>query len=343
MHRIDNPEAVASLPIPKQTGTPGYFTNGNPNAGLAPTVVDDDWMNSVQEEISYVIEAAGLTLSKVDRTQLFQALQRLTRTRLAADTTYYLSPNGNDGNDGLTPASPWASIVHGYNFVRDRLDLNGHVVTLKLADGTYGGADLGNAVVGPPVHILGNPGSPINVRIMGSAASQAGLRVSEGARIIADSVTVGASGSPGPYQPVGNGLYAVGPSVIYAANMIFDACSAAHIATDLGGVVGVLGLGASYTIIGGAPYHALIERASLVGMGGASIVISGTPTFSGAFLNVMQASQADFTSVVFTGGAHGKRYAVALSGLINTGTGDPNFLPGDIAGTVDTATGGIYA
>lgn len=50
------------------------FTDGNP-PNTPATIVDDTWLNAVQEEISGAIEFAGLTLNSGDDTQLRQAIQ----------------------------------------------------------------------------------------------------------------------------------------------------------------------------------------------------------------------------------------------------------------------------
>ena len=58
------------------------FTNGPP-----ATVIDDDWLNSIQEEIAYVIEEAGLTLLTAlteTNTQLKAALDILYCARATA-------------------------------------------------------------------------------------------------------------------------------------------------------------------------------------------------------------------------------------------------------------------
>jgi hypothetical protein len=91
MYRIDNIEAAVTLPTPKPLGTPGFFQGGNPSAGLKATTVDADWLNTVQEEISHVIETAGITLSKSDRTQLAQALQTMVGGRYLG-TQVFLTP-----------------------------------------------------------------------------------------------------------------------------------------------------------------------------------------------------------------------------------------------------------
>lgn len=72
MHRIDGAGAA-----------PGnLFTEGNPTAGTPATVVTDDWLNAVQEEISTVVEAAGIALSKPSNNQLLAALNVLLANSL---------------------------------------------------------------------------------------------------------------------------------------------------------------------------------------------------------------------------------------------------------------------
>lgn len=58
------------------TGKDG-FTEGDPELNISPTVVTDDWLNSVQEELSNVIEGAGITLDVDTRTQLYSAILKI--------------------------------------------------------------------------------------------------------------------------------------------------------------------------------------------------------------------------------------------------------------------------
>ena len=75
MHRIDGPTAASALPVaPPVSGTPGYFTDGNPAAQVPATTVTSDWANTIQEEVSHVIESAGFTLDKSKNDQLTTAI-----------------------------------------------------------------------------------------------------------------------------------------------------------------------------------------------------------------------------------------------------------------------------
>ena len=77
MHRIDNPSASTSLPTPTPLGPEGYFTKGNINVGQSATIVEFDWLNTIQEELMSIVLRGGLTSDKADNTQLLKALSNL--------------------------------------------------------------------------------------------------------------------------------------------------------------------------------------------------------------------------------------------------------------------------
>lgn len=80
MHRIDHSTAAGALPAPDAAGVAGFFIKGDPQTAVPATVVTADWANATQEELAYVIEQAGLVLSKTDHTQLRQAIQTMIAT-----------------------------------------------------------------------------------------------------------------------------------------------------------------------------------------------------------------------------------------------------------------------
>ncbi|WP_057083752.1 gp53-like domain-containing protein [Dickeya solani] len=70
MHRIDTSTAQVDK---FGTGKNG-FTGGNPQTGSLPTALDQDYCDSIQEEICSVIESVGITLDKDNNQQLLGAL-----------------------------------------------------------------------------------------------------------------------------------------------------------------------------------------------------------------------------------------------------------------------------
>lgn len=115
MFRIDNDTATGSLPTPEAVGPnpDSYFTEGDPGSAIPATVVTADWLNAVQEEISYVIEQAGDTLDKADQTQLKVAIDTmisnaLSGTDLLPPGIVYgctLSNNGTDPTNDIDIAT----------------------------------------------------------------------------------------------------------------------------------------------------------------------------------------------------------------------------------------------
>lgn len=73
MHRIDGPGATAE----------NRFTDGDPVAGTPATVVTDDFMNDVQEELISILAAAGVTPVKGTQNQLLQSIYKLAQNQVA--------------------------------------------------------------------------------------------------------------------------------------------------------------------------------------------------------------------------------------------------------------------
>lgn len=69
--------AIGARDIAPVSGTPQYFTNGNPATPTPATVVPGYFLNMVQDELLAVITAAGLTPDDANWGQLLQAIQGL--------------------------------------------------------------------------------------------------------------------------------------------------------------------------------------------------------------------------------------------------------------------------
>lgn len=77
MFRIDNATAALVAPAVPAAGAEKFFTKGDPQTAVAATVVDDWWLNMVQAELREVVTFAGLVPSKLDNTQVRQAIQQI--------------------------------------------------------------------------------------------------------------------------------------------------------------------------------------------------------------------------------------------------------------------------
>jgi hypothetical protein len=135
MYRIDNATASSTLPTPSPAGpvTNGYFTIGDPGTKNA-TIVDADWMNSVQEEIINVISGAGIPLVKGTMNQLETAIRS------------YIFPSGGivmwSGTVATIPAG-WL-LCNGQNGTPNLLDRFIIGAGDTYAPGASGGAATGS-------------------------------------------------------------------------------------------------------------------------------------------------------------------------------------------------------
>lgn len=77
MHRIDGPGATVD----------NKFTDGDPVGGIQATVVTDDFLNDVQEELMSVLSAAGVLPVKGTQNQLLKAISVLAQTQKATAYT----------------------------------------------------------------------------------------------------------------------------------------------------------------------------------------------------------------------------------------------------------------
>ncbi|WP_233611444.1 gp53-like domain-containing protein [Citrobacter sp. FDAARGOS_156] len=77
MHRIDTPTAQKDKFGAEKNG----FTRGNPQTGTPATDLDDDYCDSIQEELAGIVEASGVALDKSKRDQVLTALKAMLLSR----------------------------------------------------------------------------------------------------------------------------------------------------------------------------------------------------------------------------------------------------------------------
>ncbi len=172
MHRIDTPTAQ----VDKFGAGKNGFTGGNPQTGELPTALDENFFDSLQEEIAYVIEGAGVTLDKGKNNQLLAALNLLFK-----QPVNYPGIVGQSRNARMTVAT--ASTVA--DFYADELIVNtalgGSQFRLKSVNARItlttvgvGGMATGSAPVTGflAVYVIYNP-TNANVALLGVDATSA--------------------------------------------------------------------------------------------------------------------------------------------------------------------------
>lgn len=110
MHRIDHATRAVDLHGAGRDG----FTEGDPVAGEAPTVVTANYLNAVQEELARAVEAFGVTLDPANHGQLAAALgtwpanRAMVRTDLADSRgTFVHADKGTPGWDEVPGRPEW--------------------------------------------------------------------------------------------------------------------------------------------------------------------------------------------------------------------------------------------
>jgi hypothetical protein len=335
MYQIDGSTAVVTEPTPAAPGPNpgGFFTNGSPGV-TAATIVDQDWLNAVQQEICNVITAANLTLSKTNQAQLLQAIQTLGRIRLTAQLNLYVTTTGNDANPG-TSASPFLTMQAAANAAANLYDTNGFSIIINVANGTYtAGVIVNRALVGGGnLNFSGNTATPTSCVI--SVANASCFYIAAGQSNI-QGFKLAATGSAN--ATYGNGLLAAGAGNLTFAFINFGVCSQGHIVADSGG--NISSSSTSYTISGGAAEHISVNQ-GFFNCASITVTISAAVTFTD-FVAASIGGGVQALTMTFTGSAvTGSRYSASLNGVIFTNGGGANYFPGSTAGA--TATGGQYA
>ena len=120
MHKIDT-----------NTAADGSFVDKNASLGVEGTVVDADWLNSVQDEICNVIEEAGETLDKQDNSQMASAIGMLTK-RECSKTVIASSSVKQGISATIFRISDYFSLAPGY-FIDENIFVN--VISVAQSSG----------------------------------------------------------------------------------------------------------------------------------------------------------------------------------------------------------------
>lgn len=252
------------------------------------------------------------------------------REKLSAARTYYVRTDGSDNNTGLsnTAGGAFATIQKALT-VAGNLDLGTYDLIIQIANGTYTGASTGGATIGSGrVILLGNIANPSSVVLTSSGNTLLfagfGLYRVQGVKV----ESTGASG-----------IISGDSCNVEVGNIVCGAVGTfgVHLYAN-GGLLRVIG---SYEIAAGAWYHA---RATAGGAFRSELAIAttltGTPAFTGAFMQALFVGQCVYYQATFSGAAAGKRYDATANGVIMSNSAGATYYPGNAAGTI--SAGGQY-
>lgn len=250
------------------------------------------------------------------------------RTRLSADTTFYVSTTGSDVSGTGAQTKPWATIQHAFNAIYEAYDLAGFAVTIQLANGVYTAGVLWDGLflgqVGP-ITLLGNRSSPGSVIINVPGAPCFHFRFGANVFIVGFRLLCGIAGLFG------------GMMSEYGAYMLHDFCwfDAHPFCYHMYANFGTIACLTQYWIFGDAIAHHYITFGGAINIQGCTVNISGTRTF-GVFCQIPNGNCYAIGAVFLGGIVHAQRYLVSFGSLVNTGGGGANFFPGNASGSAPT-------
>lgn len=264
------------------------------------------------------------------------AIASLTsRSRLLADTTYYVKMNGSDSNSGLANTSTGAflTIQAAINAVL-AIDLNGFNVTIQVGAGTYAaGFTLAYPWVGKgTVTLIGDATTPANVIISTTSAS---CMVVTGSGSV-----ISVSGFKLKTTTSGHGInVSQGGRLLVTGKMDFNTCAQDHFKL---GQFGWVNIAVNWNITGAAGNHINIANNSIFAISGAlTVTLTGTPAFTGSFISASKASTTNTAGLTFSGSATTptNRRAVLSSGsTIDAGGLGTAYFPGTGGITQDSTS-----
>jgi hypothetical protein len=277
------------------------------------------------------------------------------RIMLSADTTYYISPSGNDTTGTGAIGLPWRSPQKAYDWIVANVDFRGHNVTVQMAAGTYTGVSQG--VSGEPSFDWGAP----LLLYCGQAWTGGGILYFVGDAATPANVVWDCTGGYGLVNEVPGGhLFLRGirfTNVAAGASAVRAALHGARVYVDKLEMVGsnascsflvatdlalVLAYGASLTVSGTFGSFGTAVNGGQVEVETASITLTSTPSFALGFLRGIGKGFLAWTFNTVTGTATGLRFALFANSTVwaEDGGGYMSLtaLPGNAAGTFDSGS-----
>jgi hypothetical protein len=262
---------------------------------------------------------------------------------LLAPRTYFVDGSaGSDSNDGLAAGAghAFATLPKVMSVILS-LNMNGFAVTVNVANGTYGPVICPALNGAGTVSFIGNTTTPANVTV--AATTGEAIYVQGTGYSFSGMTPTSAANGSAPH--LGCGIRVGGASTCSISNMGFGACAFAHILSEFGGAVGMLGVAtgnpsAFINIVGSAGAFMYVDGSGTISTGQTILTLTGSPTFSSAFAFATTNGSISLPFQSITGSATGSKFSASLNGVISTSGSGINYYPGNSAGT--TTTGGQY-
>lgn len=259
------------------------------------------------------------------------------RTILTSDTNFFVRPDGSNSNSGTanTAAGAWLTLQYAFDFVSQKIDTAGFSVTINVSNGTYTGFSVNRGWVGGGrITFVGNSVSPSSCVIAATSGSAISISASLPATVTISGFRLTNSS--------GNAIsHTVSGADLSLLNLDFGSCTGTHIFAANGAVVNITGT--TYSITGGATVHTRSFRQATISYNSVTVTLTATPNFTGSFTIADSFGSVRYFAVTFTGTATGQRFTANTFGYLAVFGASLTFLPGSVAGVVDSTTFGLYS
>lgn len=256
----------------------------------------------------------------------------MSRIYLTAHLTVYVNAStGSDSSGDGSSGHPFQTLQFAHDYVQKNYDLANNFSVTYIGTGTFtsGIVEYGSLV---------GQCSPANQVFTFTAGSSVdggngtAFGALYGIGYMVDSVTIKATGGSGV------GVSASSGSTIALNNgIIFGACGSSAIQTAWGGNVYVNN---SLSISGNCSQFLFASGGVIQLAPGITSTWTAPTNYSNCYAWAYGQGVIGINGQTFTGTVTGIKYKAELLGLIATGTGNVNYLPGNSAG--GTSFGGVY-
>lgn len=249
------------------------------------------------------------------------------RTKLAANTNFYVRSDGSNANSGLvnSAAGAWLTVQYAVDFIRTNYDLAGFTATINIGAGSFGGVTArGPFLGGGGTGVYGS--STPSVILLGNGAGSTILtdcQVTDGAFIQFQNMSL--RGTSRALQVFNSGQASIN-------TVTFDSTPGTfHLEVY---ATGILTINGPVTFAGSAQAWLSCGANAVTICLSQTLTFTGTPAWSNAGIFLL-GGFANFASCTVVGSATGQRYSSTYNGLLNLQGTVP---PGSASGT--TSNGG---
>lgn len=265
----------------------------------------------------------------------------IARRKATEDINYYIAPEGNDNNDGMSAGTPFLTIQKAIDSLAN-WDCSYHNGYINIAAGTYTQTApiILRTIIGSGVYCLLGAGDTSVITSTQELTTTDGFNCLIGAN---DSRSIWTLKNFKVTTTASSGvvflIHASSGSQIKIDGLNFGAATSGaitqHVRIEDGGRIKFIN---NYSISGGAHYHFGLAGGTIRSQN-QTISINSSPNFSASFIDANVGSTCLINGCTFSGSASGKRYNIAKYGIIQAGTISETYLPGSITGTIVNGQG----